>query len=122
MGFGSLTQSVSNQISLDWAGIVVERASGMNLNDYFHKNIFEPLGLKDITFLPSEEMKEKLAYMNQRSPEGVLSRRDHPMLNVLNATTEEEKKSLFFSGGGGLFAKPQDYTRKFGLVPLIPGG
>lgn len=32
--------------NIDWAGIALERASGMGLNDWIQKNITQPLGLK----------------------------------------------------------------------------
>ena len=99
-------------MNIDWAGILVERVSGLKLNDYFHKHIFEPLGLKNISLFPTESMKSNLAYMNQRAPDGTLSRRYHLQRAPLSASTEAEKKAIFHSGGGGGFANPQDYTRK----------
>jgi CubicO group peptidase (beta-lactamase class C family) len=53
-------------INVDWAGIVVERISGLTLGDYCEKAIFEPLGLKNITFFPSAEDKENMMTMLQR--------------------------------------------------------
>lgn len=40
----------------------------MRLNDYFHKHILEPMGLKNIDMFPSPEMKKTLAYMHARTP------------------------------------------------------
>ena len=54
-------------INIDFAGIVVERISGMKLGEYCKKNIFEPLGLKNITFFPSTEQKKNIMTMLQRS-------------------------------------------------------
>jgi CubicO group peptidase (beta-lactamase class C family) len=55
-------------INIDWAGVLVERVSGLRLNDYFQKHIFEPMGLKNINMFPTESMKKDLAYMHARSP------------------------------------------------------
>jgi CubicO group peptidase (beta-lactamase class C family) len=55
-------------INIDWAGQLVERASGLRLNDYFQKHIFEPMGLKNINMFPTESMKKDLAYMHARTP------------------------------------------------------
>ena len=55
-------------INIDWAGQLVERVSGMRLNDYFLKNIMEPCGIKNINMFPTAEMKKNLAYMHSRSP------------------------------------------------------
>jgi CubicO group peptidase (beta-lactamase class C family) len=55
-------------INIDWAGIVLERATGSRLNDLIQKGIIEPLGLKNVTMLPTDEMKKNLATMHQRWP------------------------------------------------------
>jgi CubicO group peptidase (beta-lactamase class C family) len=55
-------------INIDWAGVLVERVSGLRLNDYFQKHIFEPMGLKNINMFPTESMKKDLAYMHARAP------------------------------------------------------
>jgi CubicO group peptidase (beta-lactamase class C family) len=55
-------------INIDWAGQLVERVSGLRLNDYFQKHIFEPMGLKNIDMFPTEEMKKTLASMHARTP------------------------------------------------------
>ncbi len=100
------------QINIDWAGILVERASGMKLNAYFQKNIFEPLGLKNISMFPNAEMKSQLATMHQRWGGGPLEERDHIYRRPLMAETEEEQDRIANSGGAGCFAKPTDYCRK----------
>lgn len=83
-------------VGIDWAGIALERTTGLSLNEYCTRNIFEPLGLKNISMFPSEDMKKRLAFMNHRKPDGSLIGRDHllrkPLLvdlskvnNVLNS-------------------------------------
>lgn len=84
----------------------------MKLNAYFLKNIFEPLGLKNITMFPNEEMKSQLASMHQRWGSGKLEERDHLYRRPLMAETEEEQDRIFNSGGAGCFAKPAEYCRK----------
>ncbi|KAI2005724.1 Sterol O-acyltransferase 2 (Sterol-ester synthase 2) [Ophidiomyces ophidiicola] len=98
-------------INIDWAGVVVERASGMPLGEYFQKHIFEPLGLKEIGFFPSEEMKKKLVSVAQRAPDGTLSHKEHPNSQPLHVSSEEHKSSIFNSGGGGCFSTPRDYSQ-----------
>lgn len=96
------------QVGIDWAGILVERVTGLSLNDYFQRYIFEPLGLKNISFIPNESMKKNLAYMHQRAPNGQLSRRDHLLHRSLIVRPGDD---CFHSGGAGCFAKPQEYCR-----------
>ncbi|KAJ3496083.1 hypothetical protein NLG97_g2930 [Lecanicillium saksenae] len=96
-------------IGVDWAGIAVERRTGVSLNEYMQTHIFKPLGLKNISMIPTSEMKANLAHMNYRDPSGKVIPRDHPYRQPLVVETAEEKAKLFNSGGGGLFAKPQEY-------------
>ncbi|GFF28573.1 uncharacterized protein Rv1367c/MT1414 [Aspergillus udagawae] len=98
-------------VNIDWAGVLVERVTGQSLNEYFHRNIFEPLGLNNISMFPSASIKEKLAYMNQRDAQGQLSGRDHLLRRPLVVQTAEDIKTCFNSGGGGCFAKPQEYCQ-----------
>lgn len=104
-------------------GILIERVSGMRLEEYFRKHIFDPLGVKNISFFPSQEMKGRMAYINRRSPEGVFFGSPAvPMPNQLKETTEEEKKSIFLNGGGGLFGETREYARKSAsLISLLLG-
>ncbi|KAK5203766.1 hypothetical protein LTS03_002362 [Exophiala xenobiotica] len=105
-------------ISLDWAGVLAERVSGLRLNDYFQENIFKPMGISDISMVPTEDMKARLAYMHLRSANGEL--RLHPNGHVnrrpLYASTEAEKASTFHSGGAGCFARPSDYAQVITLL------
>lgn len=76
MSWDYLSQPLVNQpgeqweygINIDWAGQLVERVSGLRLNDYFQKHIFEPMGVKNINMFPTEEMKKQLAWMHARAP------------------------------------------------------
>jgi CubicO group peptidase (beta-lactamase class C family) len=101
-------------VSIDWAGELVSRVSGLSLNDYFIKNIFEPIGIKDINMFPTEDMKSRLAYMHQKSPDGTLGLREdgHIFRRPLVAQSPDDIKSILHSGGGGAFAVPSDYCRK----------
>ena len=68
---------------MDWAGLVVEAATGMKLGDYMQQNIFAPLGLKDICFDLSKrpDMKARLAPMHAWNKEaGTFSPREHTPL------------------------------------------
>lgn len=53
---------------LDWAGRLVEKLSGMTLDDYMTQNIANPLGLKSLTFWPDShpEIGRRLASMTIR--------------------------------------------------------
>ena len=90
----------------------------MSLNDYFQKNIFAPMGLKNINMFPSQHMKEHLCYMHARAPDGKLSLRPDGHLNrrALHADSEKEIKETFNAGGAGCFAKPAEYCQIIAML------
>lgn len=56
--------------AIDWAGKVVEKLTGETLETYMRKNLWDPLGIKNITFWVDQnpEMKARLAGMSARDP------------------------------------------------------
>lgn len=99
-------------VGIDWAGILLERTAGVTLNEYIQTNICAPLGLENVDMVPTKAMRERLAHMHQREKDGKLTPRDHLNRRALVVETPEEVAGLFHSGGAGLFAKPQEYTRR----------
>jgi CubicO group peptidase (beta-lactamase class C family) len=91
--------------------VIIERATGLKLNDYFQKHICEPLGIANVTMFPTQEMRDNLAYMHQRDTKGNLNEREHLYRRAFNMQTKEEQNSFFHSGGAGLFAKPKEYVK-----------
>ncbi|KAL4971589.1 beta-lactamase/transpeptidase-like protein [Aspergillus desertorum] len=100
-------------VGIDWAGIALERATGLALNEYLERHILQPLGIKDMSMIPNEDMRGRLAYMNHRENDGTLRARDHLLRAplVVDLTDEAEVKRIFNSGGAGMFAKPQEYCK-----------
>ncbi|KAF2501174.1 beta-lactamase family protein [Lophium mytilinum] len=97
-------------VNIDWAGIVLERATGTSLNNYMQKHILAPLGLQNMNMFPTASMKQNLAYMNSRNPEGKLARYDH--INRRPLVVEgNDVDTCLNSGGAGMFAKPQEYCQ-----------
>ncbi|PWN50336.1 beta-lactamase/transpeptidase-like protein [Violaceomyces palustris] len=102
-------------LGMDWAGQVVEAVSGLSLNDYFQKNIFAPLGIKDISFLPeSSGLRPRLIPMHQRD---LTTNKVAPSDRW---TPTEDAKIELHSGGGGLFATAAEYAKI--LVALLNKG
>jgi CubicO group peptidase (beta-lactamase class C family) len=108
------------QVGIDWAGIALERATGLTLNEYLQRHIFQPLGIKHMSMIPTEEMRSRLAYMNHRDHDGTLRPQDHLLRAplVVDLGNQAEVKRVFNSGGAGMFAKPQEYCST--LTVLIP--
>lgn len=99
-------------VNIDWAGLMVERVTGLCLNDYFLQHIFAPLGIKNVTMFPNDDMKSKLAYMHERNPQtGKLQVREHLLRRPLVCKSKEDEKLIFNSAGAGCFAQPTEYTK-----------
>ncbi|RDW65758.1 serine hydrolase domain-containing protein [Aspergillus mulundensis] len=91
-------------VGLDWAGIALQRATGLTLNEYLQKHIFAPLGIKEMSMIPNEDMRRRMAYMNHRGEDGTLRPRDHLLRAplVVDLNDEAEIKRVFDSGGAGV--------------------
>jgi CubicO group peptidase (beta-lactamase class C family) len=98
-------------INTDWVGRIVEATSGQPLQDYFRDKIFAPLGMKDSTYIPTDEQRSRQARLHTRSADGSLAVQP---LETLPPSPE------FWSGGGPLYSTGPDYL-KF-LQMLLHGG
>jgi CubicO group peptidase (beta-lactamase class C family) len=87
---------------IDTLGRIVEIASGQTFDQFLRQRIFEPLGMKDTGFFPTDDRLPRVVSLYGRSPEGVLTKEETP--SWLATRT-------FFSGGGGLWSTPEDYTQ-----------
>ncbi|KAK5634653.1 hypothetical protein RRF57_010366 [Xylaria bambusicola] len=101
--------------STDWAGLLVERLSGMSLQDYTFKvarNIWEPLGIKSMTFFLSTrpDMKSRAASMCWREPESFASGEFSPVVHAERQPTLEPDLDDCL-GGGGIYATPSEYIK-----------
>jgi methyl acetate hydrolase len=87
--------------SVDWAGKLVEKLSGLTLEQYFQKNILGPLEMKDTSFVVPPEKFDRLVSSYRRQPSGEL--KEDP-----RAQPPVPKD---FNGGGGLFSTAPDYLK-----------
>lgn len=55
------TRFVYSDINYETVGFLVEKISGMPLNEYAEKNVFAPLGMKHTRFLPPESWRPLIA-------------------------------------------------------------
>ncbi len=88
-------------IGIDWAGHLVEIASGLSLDAYVQRYICGPLGMRDTTFVLRQEQLTRLAELHRYSDDGVLTA--DPVTMPAPPT--------FHNGGGGLFSTATDYLR-----------
>ena len=96
-------------VNVDWVGLLVQRLSGLTLDEYFKKNIFARVdgGMPDTTFYPRADIKHRKAGIYKRDAQGELERltgygMDRPM-------DENQVSKTFHSGGLGLYGTTKDY-------------
>lgn len=99
-------------LNTDVLGYLIEVVSGMTLDEFFRKKIFEPLGMKDTYFFLPKEKHARLAMLHTENasrkvinaPEKLnvngIFLRDYPL----------QTNGTFHSGGGGLVSTAYDYA------------
>lgn len=94
---------------IDTLGRIVEVASGLTFDQFLKQRIFDPLGMKDTSFYPTDDKMPRVATLYSQTPEG-LKRQETPAF--LSRT--------LFSGGAGLWSTAEDYIQ-FAQM-LVAGG
>ncbi len=89
-------------MGVDWAGRLVEKISGVSLEEYFQTHILKPLGMVDTSYILPASKLERLVPL-KGSP------------RVMPTPPKE------FNGGGGLYSTTADYV-KFMQMILQKGG
>ena len=90
--------------SFDAVARIIEMKSGMPYARFVQKNIFDPLGLKDITYTPTEEQWERMLMVTDRGfGKGFITQN-------LGKHTAEHFPLSYTSGGGGLTASMADFA------------
>lgn len=94
-------------IGIDWAGRMLEIASGRKLGDWMRDEIFAPLGMRDSAFRITPGMRARLAKMHQRDAAGAIA----PLPDF-----EIPQEPEFEMGGGGLYSTAADYARFLRMI------
>ncbi|HYR64586.1 MAG TPA: serine hydrolase domain-containing protein [Reyranella sp.] len=89
-------------INIDWAGKMVEAASGKRLGQYMGDNILGPLGMDSTGFRITDGMRKRLAKIHHRGPDGALTP---------DTALELPQEPEFEMGGGGLYSTAGDYLK-----------
>ena len=94
----------------DILGVVIERASGMPLDEFLRAEIIEPLGMVDTHFYVPPEKADRLTVVYSVTEDNGMERAPDPGHMVGQGMyLEGPRKS--FSGGAGLVSTPMDYAR-----------
>ena len=110
-------------LNSDVLGYLVEVASGMSLDEFFRKRIFEPLGMKDTYFYLPKEKHSRLVNLYSENPSTRKVEKMEPsiMIGADNFIRDYPNTAgTHFSGGGGLSSTIYDYA--IFLQMLLNGG
>lgn len=98
-------------LNSDLLGYLVEVVSGMSLADFFRKNIFEPLGMRDTYFYLPKEKYSRLATLYTEDSTAHIKKMDEYMeLNGKFYRDYPATEGTYYSGGGGLSSTAYDYA------------
>lgn len=105
-------------LNTDLLGCLVEVISGTTLDDFFRKNIFEPLGMKDTYFNVPVQKAGRMASVYTEDENKKIIRWSPQFRNIDPAYPL--MKTSYFSGGAGLSSTAFDYA--VFLQMLLNGG
>ena len=81
-------------------GRIIEIVSGMPLDRFFRTRIFDPLGMKDIAFWPTDAQMRRVATVYARDAKGLTK----------SATPNDTlSRNVYFRASGGLYSTAEDY-------------
>ena len=103
--------SYSPQAGFDTLGRIVEITSGMPFDQFLRQRVFDPLGMKDVSFYPTDTLEPRLVTPYQIDPKGRMSKNTNP---------GSMQSKVYFMGSGGLITTAEEYA-KFAQM-LVNGG
>lgn len=106
-------------LNMDVLGYLIEKWSGMSLEDFFEKRICQPLGMKDTWFNLPPEKGKRLVNFFQGDSTGTIQKQASVFGGALDMNYPLQKTD-YFSGGGGLSSTLYDYA--VFLQMLLNGG
>jgi CubicO group peptidase (beta-lactamase class C family) len=95
-------------LNSDLLGCLIEVISGMNLEDFLRKNIFDPLGMKDTYFNVPASKANRLATVYTEDATGNIIKWGHTFRNI--DPDYPLMNTKYFSGGAGLSSTAFDYA------------
>ena len=99
-------------LNTDLLGYLVEVVSGLTLDAFLSKRIFEPLGMKDTHFyLPTEKFNRlTMLYMEDSVTKKAVPMQETYLLNGNLIRDYPKLKGSYYSGGAGLSSTVYDYA------------
>ena len=91
------------QSGINTASRIVEVVSGMSFDEFLQKRLFDPLGMKDTTFYPTDEQRKRLVTAYAKNKET-------SALEAVPPRSDFGTKDRPPQGNGGLFSTARDYA------------
>jgi len=108
-------------LNSDLLGYLIEVVSGMSLDEFFRKKIFEPLGMKDTYFyLPTGKRNRLATLYSEDSTKHIIKDGETYELNGTMYVNYPNMNGTYYSGGGGLSSTAYDYS--IFMQMLLNGG
>jgi CubicO group peptidase (beta-lactamase class C family) len=104
--------SYSPGAGFDTLGRIVEITSGMTFDQFLRQRVFDPLGMKDVSFNATDSLQARLVTPYTLDPKGKMAKNTGPNTAM--------QGRVYFSGAGGLVATAEEYA-KFAQM-LVNGG
>ena len=100
-------------VGFDILGRIVEIVSGLDLDQYFKRFIFEPLQIKDLCFIPNENQTKRLAVMYHCEHGNYYTGPSVELIPSLTwlQNTSDARFAGYFAGSSGLFGTVEGYDR-----------
>jgi CubicO group peptidase (beta-lactamase class C family) len=100
----------SAQAGFDTLGRIVEIVSGQNFDQFLRQRLFDPLGMKEVSFYATETLEPRMPTAYIVTPKGMQK----------NPNPNSMQSRVYFMGAGGLISTAEEYL-KFGQM-LLNGG
>jgi CubicO group peptidase (beta-lactamase class C family) len=104
------TQWAYSSAGIDTLGRIIEVVSGRPYEKFLFERIFQPLGMKDTTFYPSEEQLTRLATMYRKE------KATGKLVAAPGGTSGPPKGARYPIPAGGLFSTGPDLARLYQMM------
>lgn len=86
------------------AGRVIEAVSGLRLDAFLHKRLFQPLGMRDTAFVVAPGLRHRIAAVATTDATGAL-------VTPAQAVAPGQRVTPWLNGAIGLYSTAEDYAR-----------
>jgi CubicO group peptidase (beta-lactamase class C family) len=90
--------------SVDIQGYIIQKLSGLGLDEFFEQRLFAPLGMTDTGFWVDSSKSDRVVRIHRYDD-------NRKLIPAGDSNVFPTKSPKFLAGGGGLYSKIEDYWR-----------